>query len=102
MRRVTTPTHTFTFPDAVNVGSLSAILINYAQNYQDVLFKTINDLLINAEENTVALTLTQEESAKFSAGKAVVQIRAKTNSGKVLASQIINFMVKPVINEEIL
>lgn len=100
MRRATTPTHQFTFPDEVSVDGLSEVLITYSQDGGTILEKQLSDLTILSEDNAVSYTLTQEESKEFAPGKALIQVRAKGANGKVLASQMIWLDVKPVLNSE--
>ena len=100
MRRATTPTHTFTFPEKVSVDGLSEILITYSQDGSIILEKHEADLTISLEDNSVSYTLTQDETNKFAPGKALVQVRAKSESGTVLASQMLWLDVKPVLNSE--
>lgn len=100
MRRATTPTHTFTFPENVSVDGLSEILITYSQNGRIIFEKTEADLTISLEDNAVSYTLTQEEANKFTPGKALVQVRSKSDNGTVLASQMLWLEIKPVLNSE--
>lgn len=99
MRRATTPTHIFTFPDTVEVATVTEVLISYSQNGKTLLEKTLDDLVIDSDNNAFNLTLTQSETDLFAPGKALIQVRAKTNE-KTLASQMIWLTVKPVINSE--
>ena len=99
MRRATTPTHIFTFPDTVEVSSVTEILISYSQCGKVILEKTFNDLSIDTDKNAFYLDLTQDETDLFAPGKALIQVRAKTGN-KTLASQMIWLTVKPVLNSE--
>lgn len=100
MRRATTPTHTFTFPESVPVDGLSEILITYSQDKKTILEKRKSDLVLSAEDNTASYTLTQEETKKFAPEKALIQVRVKGDNGTVLASQMLWLDVKPVLNSE--
>lgn len=100
MRRATTPTHTFTFPESVQVDGLSEILITYSQEKKTILEKRMSDLTLSAEDNTASYTLTQDETKKFAPGKALIQVRAKGDNNVVLASQMLWLDVKPVLNSE--
>lgn len=99
MRRATTPTHIFTFPEMVSVSDVTEILISYSQCGNKILEKTLADLELDTEGNAFDLTLTQEETNKFAPGKALIQVRAKVNDA-TLASQMIWLTVKPVLNSE--
>lgn len=100
MRRATTPTHIFTFPEDVPIASLAELNITYSQCGKTILVKKLADLVISAEDNSVSCALTQEETSKFAPGKALVQARAKNDSGTVLASQMIWLDIKPVLDSE--
>ena len=99
MRRATTPTHIFTFPDTVEVSSVTEILISYSQCGKAILEKSFKDLSIDTDKNAFYLDLTQDETDLFAPGKALIQVRAKTDN-KMLASQMIWLTVKPVLNSE--
>ena len=99
MRRATTPTHTFTFPETVEVGSVLEVLISYSQGGQTVLQKNLSNLTMDTESNSFSVKLTQDETKLFAPGKAVIQLRAKKGTA-VLASQMMWLPVKPVINSE--
>lgn len=99
MRRATTPTHTFTFPQGIKVGSVTEALVTYSQCGRIVLEKTLSDAEIDSENNRIAIKLSEEETNLFAPGKALVQVRAKVNEA-MLASQLLWFPVKPVLNSE--
>lgn len=64
MRRGTTPTHVFTVDDA-SLENIAELYITYAQGKQIVLEKTLDDVVIDTENNTISVTLTQEDTLKF-------------------------------------
>lgn len=99
MRRATTPTHIFTFPETVEVASVTDVLISYSQNGRTILQKKLDDLTLDIENNAFSVKLTEDESKLFAPGKALVQLRAKNNNA-ALASQMMWLPVKPVINSE--
>ena len=100
MRRATTPTHTFTFPDEVKITTIVDVEIIYSQNGVTLLNKNLSDLTIDEENNSLYFALTQEETNNFAPGKALIQLRAKNSNGAVLASQMIWLTVKPVLDSE--
>lgn len=102
MRRATTPTHTFTLPEVVAVSSLEKALLTYSQNGTTVLEKTLSDLAIDSDENSLYYELTQNETNLFAPGKALIQLRIKTNTGAVLESQMLYMTVKPALNSEVI
>lgn len=101
MIRATTPTNTYTFPDNIN-DTYADIIISYAQNDNIILEKKKSDLSINGKVATI--TLTQEETSKFTAGVYVqIQIKVKTiNENKILASQIYTVPVNKILNAGVL
>lgn len=99
MRRATTPTHTFTFPKDIEVAEVTEASIIYSQCGKKILEKTLSDLGIDAENNLLALRLTETETNLFAPGKALIQVRVKTN-GTSLASQMLWLNVKPVLDSK--
>lgn len=100
MRRATTPTHTFTFPDEVEVTTITQVEIVYSQNNETLLKKGLEDLNIDEDKNAFYFALSQSETKLFAPGKALIQLRAKNSNGAVLASQMIWLTVKPVLDSE--
>lgn len=101
MRRATTPTHIFNFPDGVSVSEITEALITYSQCGKIILEKTLNNLTIDTENNAISLDLTQSETDLFAPGKALVQVRAKINDAAI-NSQMIWVTVKPALNSEVI
>lgn len=99
MRRATTPTHTFTFPQDIEVGSVTEALVTYSQCGRTVLEKTLGDAEVDSENNMISINLSAEETNLFAPGKALVQVRIKIDEA-MLASQVLWFPVKPVLNSE--
>lgn len=100
MRRATTPTHTFTFPQAVKVNDASEVLITYSQCGNVILEKTLSDLTKNTSKNAFTLILTQKEANLFTPGKALIQLRAKMKDGAALVSQMIWLTIKPALDSK--
>lgn len=97
--RVTTPSHKFTFP--IDPNTCEIIRITYAQNDKILITKEKPDLSI--KDNTVKVTLSQEETKIFSARFPVqVQVRALTFDGKALASKTFTREVGEVLDDGIL
>jgi hypothetical protein len=87
MTRVTTPTHTFRLPE--DVDSYDKVEITYVQSGVKIekLYEGEEVDWASVSGRVIAVTLTQVETKKFSAGKVDVHIRVKTSSGKVLPSK---------------
>ena len=99
MRRGTTPTHTFQIP--VDASLLEEVKITYAQNGKEVLSKYKEDCKLNG--TTVEVTLTQEETLKFSGSKPCqIQVRVLTTGGQACASKIMEEKVLPLLDGEVL
>lgn len=100
MRRGTTPTHTF--GTDIDLRTAEAIYITYEQGGKTVVEKTIEDMTI--EEDSVAVTLTQEDTLAFEekGGKVKIQIRAKFANGSVVASNIISTPAEEILKEGVI
>lgn len=99
MRRLTTPTHTFKLPFLTS--GIDKIKITYAQGNTPIVEKTKEDCQL--EDYKISVTLTQEDTKKFDSNNDVqIQLRIKTTSGDVLASQIINEYCAAVLDDEVL
>ena len=99
MRRGTTPTHTFTLPFPVD--TVANALIVYVQGDREVLRKTVSQC--HMDGSTLSVTLTQEETLKFSCDKrAQIQVRVLTHNGDALASNILAVDVAKCLSQEVL
>lgn len=98
MRRLSTPTHTFTLD--IDMMIVKTIRIVYAQDDSVILVKRDEDVLIDG--NTVSVRLTQEETRLFSASSTVsIQLDVLTTDGDVLHSDIIKTLVQDVLLDEV-
>ena len=103
MYRATTAEHTFTMPEDTSVYDI--IQITYKQRAKKLVKTLIEGREasgIMAVGDTVLVTLTQEETRRFSVGKATVQVRVLRSDGKAYASEEFIIDVKGVNNEDIL
>ena len=99
MIRGTTPTHIFEIP--IDSSLLKQVQITYAQGNTNLLVKTIEDCVLDG--NSISVTLSQEETLKFSHKKDVeVQIRVLTKDGTAMATTVRSVDVGRVLNEEVL
>jgi hypothetical protein len=87
MIRGSTPTHEFTLP--FDTSFLSEVEIVYAQNDKQILLLDTERCAMN--NNTISVTLTQEETLKFDCYKRFVQVqlRVKTTEDIVMIGDII-------------
>jgi len=99
MIKGTTPTHIFELP--FDTGNLAEVLIVYAQKGEEVLRKVTEDVTFDGCK--ISLKLTQEETFLFDERKSVqIQVRALTNDGDALASQISVVRVEQCLCEEVI
>lgn len=99
MIRGTTPTHKFILPFKAEL--LTSVRVVYKQGQKEVLRKETTDFVM--EGNTLALTLTQEETLLFDCHLSVkLQLRVKTRAGQVLATKPQVVSVEECLDGEVL
>lgn len=95
----TTPTHNFVIP--FDVSLISNLRISYAQNDNEVFYKTKKDCSLS--ENTISVTLSQEETFLFEYGQQIqVQLRIIVLDGNVTSSDPITLFPEKSFNKEVL
>ena len=97
MWRGTTPTHSFTFPEEYQGISFEAIYVTYSQGEKTILEKSKSELVVTATGLTVALS--QADTLCFLPGAVKIQIRARTSSGKAVASNIISTTAQAILKD---
>lgn len=99
MRRGTTPKLTFTLP--FETYFIEDLVITFEQGGEAVLEKRMGECFLI--DNSISVTLTQEETLLFSHEKAVkIQVKIKDTSRGVIASNIITKSCGEILNEEVL
>lgn len=99
MIRGTTPRLEFTLP--FDVSQIEKTYITFMQDNTIVLDKTFDDC--EAVENMLIVNLTQEETLKLKAGRAVeMQVRVRTISGDALASNIIRVNAERILRDGVI
>lgn len=98
MRIGTTPTHTFTIPFSSDM--IRECQIIYQQNEKEVLTKYKKDCTM--QDESILVTLTQEETFLFKKGHVSIQVRVVTHNGEALASDIILVSCKRCLSDEVL
>ena len=98
--RGTTPTLTFTLP--FEVDNLDAFWISFKQQNKVELNKEKGASGVTQKNYTITVTLSQEETLQFGAGKCLIQIRARDTSGKAVASNTMNFEVADVLRSGVI
>lgn len=99
MYRGTTPSHTFT--TATDISEASVVYITYKQHGQIVLEKTKEDITFASEGQayTITVGLTQAETLAFDDSLVAVQIRARFEDARAIASNIINVPVNQILKD---
>lgn len=104
MIRGTTPTETYTIKGASNLD-----LTRCAQIWATITDKRGNDytwgrdrLVVDNENKTISLTLTQEETLDFVAGEASVQIRFLYDGGEAFATKPLKFAIENARREGVI
>lgn len=95
----TTPTHTFNIP--FKVSTIQSVSVVYKQKDEVVLKKKTEDCVL--ENQTIRLTLTQEDTFKFDHKLPVkIQLAVKTETGEVLRSVPISRGVTECLDTEVI
>lgn len=100
MRRYTTPTHIFTMP--FDTAEIAKARLIYAQGETPVFVKELADC--ECSEQTLSVTLTQEETAMLDCKKVFVEIQAHvlTTDGQSLVSKPVRVPVEKCFDTEVL
>ncbi len=102
MYRGTTPIHIFTTD--IDLSEAAAVYITYKQNKHTVVEKTVNDIEFTSEGQTYTMTvgLTQKETLMFDSNPVAVQIRARFDDGRAIASNIVNASVSQILKDGVI
>lgn len=101
MRRGTTPILTVKVKGTTFEDSHVSVVIRQGEQIIKKAGKEIT--ILRAEKTaTLQLRLTQEETLKLKAGKALFQLRWVKKDGRAYASQYINLRVQDVLNNEVI
>lgn len=99
MYQYTTPTLVLTLAD-VDFDDVATFRVAMENKGQQLLKEiAADDSSVDSENNTITIVLTQEETAAFSVGEAVIQVRVVFSDGSVLATAKKRFKVQPVLDE---
>lgn len=99
MFKGTTPTHTFNIP--IDSSLVKTAKITYTQRDKEVLVKRTEDCTFEGKK--IVTKLCQEDTFKFEHNTIVtIQLRVLTNSGDVLASDLIMTSVGKCLDNEVL
>ena len=102
MYRFTTPTLPITIED-IDFSLVNNFRIAIEQkSKEDKLFiVSASDARVDAENKTIYLSLTQEETADFNEGEAKLQVRIVYANGSVQATRKARITINDVIDEVI-
>lgn len=97
MRRGSTPKNTFD----VDIDLTGAtVIVSYEQNGNIVLEKTGDDLTVT--QDSITLSLSQEDTLKFRTGEVYIQIRYVFPEGSADASDIIRTTFERIIHDGVI
>lgn len=94
----TTPTHTFKFP--FDVSMIKELKITYRQEGKIVLEKYSNNF--HLYDNTAEIKLTQEDTFLFKEGIVDIQLRALTNTGDAIKTEVYQIRADVCLDKEVL
>ncbi len=97
MWRGTTPVHTFTLPEGVDLADFDVVYVTYSQGGRTVLEKNKDELV--AADNGYRLFFSQEDTLCFSPGPVKIQIRARLHDGRAVASDIISTTALEILKD---
>lgn len=100
MRRGTTPTIKLKLT-GIDLELLKDVFVTFQQGSFE-LTKTGDEVTIDTDSAVIKVVLTEEETLKFRANPAAVQIRAVTKDDSVIASTIKNINIGDVLYEEVI
>lgn len=105
MYRGTTPTNTFR--TTVDLSSAEVMYITYGQRGKTVVEKTKADIAFDPageEPNTYSfsVSLTQEETLRFSDTDVYIQVRARFPGETAIASKVIKTTVEKVLKDGVI
>ena len=102
MYRYTTPTLPITI-EGLDFTEVDYFRIAIELGQTELLFVVpADDETVDAETNTIYVSLTQEQTAALKEGLAKVQARIKYNSGAVQATNMASVAVNKVLDEVII
>ena len=99
MTRGTTPTITLTVTDVPLSGA--SLYLAFRQG-RHLLIKSGEDLTVDTGNNTIEVTLSQEETLQFAPGSCEVQIRGVYATGTSFATEIIQDTVYDVLQNGVI
>lgn len=100
MTRGTTPTYIINFEETVDFSTVASWLVTFSQMGHELL--SLDNPIVDLTENTLTITLTQEQTLLFQKGVASIQVRGMFGDGVAFASNIGCVPINPVLDERVL
>lgn len=100
MKRGTTPTFAILL-EGIDFSILQNVYITFKQDNR-VLTKGNEDIALDAENQLINVALTQKETLSFRQGYVFVQLRATTQSGNAVASDIVQIDASGILKEGVI
>ena len=104
MRRGTTPTHVFRVKADLN--NLEALYVTYQQHKVNLVEKTLDDVTVDTENNTVTVQLTQADTLKFDDKNCTcpenmvkIQIRWRYTDGNAAATKVLSVRATEILKD---
>ena len=102
MYRGTTPIVVFIINSpTLNLSDMKQIWITFKDAINEITY-SIEDLIINSEEKTIKVEMSQEDTLKFYSGTAKTQIRFLDNSGVSYASNVKQVKFDDILKEGVI
>lgn len=106
MFRGTTPSLQFNVNSSLDLSTMEQVWITLENKYNEVTYD-INDVTIDADENTIKVNMTQEDTLAFDMNgklrdKIFAQIRFLDNKGNAYASNEVEIDLKRILKEGVI
>ena len=100
MYRGTTPSITFKIKTDIDLNELAECWITFKSKLgtREKTF-TLQDVIVDAENKTITVAMTQEETLYFNTGAIDIQIRLRTNDDLAYASDIQEVRMKKILKD---
>lgn len=101
MIRGTTPTLVFHVQENVKVLEMKQIWVTLKASQTEMTFD-IDDLILNGDDNTITIHMTQEDTLSFRGGPIKMQIRVLTKNDKAMASKIMSTDLSGILRDGVI
>ncbi len=101
MTRYTTGSVTLVFEEPGVLENIASVRVTLEQDGHQ-LTKKDDEVTVNLEDNSVFISLTQEETGSFKEAHVYIQVRIKYTNGQVIASEIERVYMNKILDEEVM